>query len=103
MRLTGTSRPKSIFARFQAPARYSGSAARNSAVLASSRPGSGKQNMLVAWPVIFATRRAFSKEPVSALAAASGFSAQRQAGGLLGLVDGDFPAYLAGVRGVVLL
>src|SRR5215208_1011573 len=49
MRRTGTSRPKSIFARFQPPARYSGSAARNSAVLASSRPGSGKQNMLVAY------------------------------------------------------
>jgi hypothetical protein len=71
MRLTGTSRPKSIFARFQPPAGYSGSAARNSADLASGRSGSGKQNMLVAWPVIFATRRAFSKEPVSALTAAS--------------------------------
>ena len=96
MRLPGTSRPKCIFARFQPPARYSGSAARNSAVLASSRPGSGKQNMLVAWPVIFATRRAFSKEPVSALTAASGLVCR---GGLLGLFDGDFPAYyLAGVR-----
>jgi hypothetical protein len=82
MRLTGTSRPKSIFARFQPPARYSGSAARSSAVLASGRSGFGKQNMLVAWPVIFATRRAFSKEPVSALTAASAFSAQRRAASL---------------------
>jgi hypothetical protein len=61
MRLTGTSRPKSIFARFQTPARYSGSAARSSAVLASGRSGSGKQNMLVAWPVIFDAARVLQR------------------------------------------